>query len=150
MEQSEARRLWDSAAPGWARWESVMSGWLSQATDALLDMAHVGPGSRVVDLACGAGDQALVAARRVGPSGFVLATDISPVMIEFVAEQARSAGLTNVRDGGRIRQRDRLERLALRCRDLPARAHASARSDGCACGSHALPAAGRLVRCLNL
>jgi ubiquinone/menaquinone biosynthesis C-methylase UbiE len=42
----------------------------------MLDMAGVGAGARVLDVAAGAGGQTLAAARRVGPSGSVLATDI--------------------------------------------------------------------------
>jgi ubiquinone/menaquinone biosynthesis C-methylase UbiE len=96
-ERTEARRQWDSAAPGWARWEPAIGAWLQEATEIMVDLAGVGPGSRVLDVACGAGDQSLAAARRTGPSGRVLATDISPVMVEFAAEQAKAAGLTNLR-----------------------------------------------------
>src|SRR5205814_1243912 len=38
----------------------------------------------------------LAAARRVGPSGSVLATDISPAILEFAASEAKRAGLSNV------------------------------------------------------
>jgi SAM-dependent methyltransferase len=43
-----------------------------------------------------AGGQTLAAARRVGPSGYVLATDISSNILDFAASNARAAGLTNV------------------------------------------------------
>lgn len=62
----------------------------------MLDVAGVSAGARVLDIACGAGDQSLAAARRVGSSGHVVATDISEEMIRFVREQARAAGLSNV------------------------------------------------------
>jgi ubiquinone/menaquinone biosynthesis C-methylase UbiE len=62
----------------------------------MLDMAGVRAGSRVLDVAAGAGDQTLVAARRVGPDGYVLATDISSNILEFAAAAASDAGLTNV------------------------------------------------------
>lgn len=62
----------------------------------MLDMAGVGPGTRVLDVAAGAGQQTLVAARRVGSTGHVLATDISARILEFAAENARIEGLTNV------------------------------------------------------
>jgi SAM-dependent methyltransferase len=47
-------------------------------------------------VAAGAGDQTLMAARRVGPSGYVLATDIAPNILEFAATAAKAAGLANV------------------------------------------------------
>src|SRR5216683_1386220 len=52
--------------------------------------------SRVLDVAAGAGGQTLATARSVGPSGYVLATDISSNILEFAASNARAAGLTNV------------------------------------------------------
>src|SRR5881227_4112325 len=62
----------------------------------MLDLAGVSPGSRVLDIAAGAGGQTLAAARRAGPTGQVLATDISPAILEYAAESAREAGLDNV------------------------------------------------------
>jgi ubiquinone/menaquinone biosynthesis C-methylase UbiE len=67
-----------------------------QATQMMLDLAGVGTGSRVLDVAAGTGDQTLLAARRVGPTGYVLATDISAVMMKLAADAAREAGLTYV------------------------------------------------------
>jgi cyclopropane fatty-acyl-phospholipid synthase-like methyltransferase len=51
--------------------------WLGQATEVMLDMAEVGPGARVLDVAAGAGGQTIAAAKRVGSTGYVLATDIA-------------------------------------------------------------------------
>ena len=62
----------------------------------MLDLAGVAAGSRVLDVAAGAGEQTLTAARRVGPEGSVLATDLSPRILEFAASVASQAGLTNV------------------------------------------------------
>ena len=87
---------WQSAAEAWHRWGPTLSQWLGEATDIMLDMAEVGPGSRVLDVAAGAGEQSLVAARRVGPAGYVLATDISSNILEFCERDASAAGLTNV------------------------------------------------------
>jgi SAM-dependent methyltransferase len=53
-------------------------------------------GSNALDVAAGAGEQSLVAARRVASSGFVLATDIASNLVAFAAEAARQAGLFNV------------------------------------------------------
>lgn len=59
-------------------------------------MADVKAGSRVLDVAAGAGDQTLDIAERVGPRGQVRATDISPGILEFAKENARRAGYGNV------------------------------------------------------
>lgn len=96
MHKAEIRHQWESAATGWARWESAVSAWMKPATEAMLDLAGVSTGARVLDLACGAGSQTLRAALRVGPDGHVVASDISETMLRHVAENARAQGLTNV------------------------------------------------------
>ncbi len=87
---------WQNVAPAWAAWGPVLEAWLGNATDRMLDRAAVGPGSRVLDVAAGAGGQSLAAARRVGQEGRVLATDISPNILEYAAASARAEGLTNL------------------------------------------------------
>jgi SAM-dependent methyltransferase len=62
----------------------------------MLDQAQIGEGAQVLDLAAGAGGQTIAAARRVGPSGRVVATDISPEILAYAADAARAAGLANV------------------------------------------------------
>lgn len=87
---------WQKTAEGWHRWIPFISQWLEPATDLMLDLAAVMPGTHVLDLAAGDGDQTLAAARRVGPAGYVLATDISPNFVAFAAQAALAAGLENV------------------------------------------------------
>ena len=52
---------------------------------------------RVLDLACGAGSQTLMAGARVGENGRVVACDISEEMLKHVHENAKRAGLNNVK-----------------------------------------------------
>ncbi len=52
-------------------------GWRRRA----VDLARVGPGDRVLDVATGTGDLALELARRVAPGGGVLASDFSQEML---------------------------------------------------------------------
>jgi len=65
-------------------------------TERMLDLAGIEPGHRVLDVAAGTGEQSLMAARRVGPNGFVLATDIADQMLAYLSEAAQKAGLANV------------------------------------------------------
>lgn len=90
------RAQWQAAASAWNQWGPLLRAWLGPATELMLDMAKVGPGHRVLDVAAGAGDQTLQAADRVGPGGHVLATDISESILEFAMANARSAGHRNV------------------------------------------------------
>jgi SAM-dependent methyltransferase len=94
--KTATRAQWESAAEAWNRWGPFIGRWLAPATEAMLDMAHIGPGSQVLDVAAGAGEQSLAAARRVGPQGRVLATDISPAILGYARRAARDAGLHNV------------------------------------------------------
>src|SRR5436305_1554804 len=83
------RQQWQKAAAAWHRWGPALEEWLGEATELMLDLARIGEGSRVLDVAAGAGGQALAAARSVGPTGAVLATDISSNILEFAERQAR-------------------------------------------------------------
>ena len=93
---SELKKTWELAAPGWAKWEHIFSQAFAEATGDLLDMAQVGPGMRVLDIASGAGSQSIEAAKRVGPDGSVLATDISGTMLEHLRQNASEAGINNI------------------------------------------------------
>jgi ubiquinone/menaquinone biosynthesis C-methylase UbiE len=90
------RAQWENAAEAWDRWSALLGRWLGPATEAMLDAARVAPGSRVLDIAAGAGEQTLAAARRAGPTGHVLATDISPTILRYAKAAAQQAGLANV------------------------------------------------------
>jgi SAM-dependent methyltransferase len=94
--KSATRRQWDHAAPGWNAHTAQIRQWLQPATDAILEMAGVRRGARVLDVAAGAGDQTLDIAQRVGPEGFVLATDLSASILEFASANAQRAGHANV------------------------------------------------------
>jgi len=87
---------WESAAEAWHRWGPLLSDWLGAPTETMLDMAAIGKGSHVLDVAAGAGDQTVSVARRVGPNGRVLATDLSPGILDYAAARAREAALHNV------------------------------------------------------
>lgn len=62
----------------------------------MLDMTAVVPGAKVLDVAAGAGDQTLDIAHRVGPTGEVVATDLSPAILALARTNAEQAGLRNV------------------------------------------------------
>jgi ubiquinone/menaquinone biosynthesis C-methylase UbiE len=68
----------------------------AEATQRMLEEASLRPGHHVLDIAAGTGDQSILAARRVGPDGSVLATDISAEMLNISARVAKLEGLTTL------------------------------------------------------
>ena len=84
------------AAMGWRRSSAARAQLLAPLTERMLDLAQVGVGHRVLDVAAGTGEQTLAAARRVGPTGAVLAIDVAAQMLTLAAEAAAQAGLRNL------------------------------------------------------
>ena len=94
--KTTTRQQWEDAAEAWYRWSPTLESWLGTATELMLDAACVGRGARVLDVAAGAGGQSILAAKRVGAAGEVVATDISPTILTYAAKAAAEAGVTNV------------------------------------------------------
>lgn len=61
-----------------------------------LRFADIEPGTTILDLGCGAGIDSILAAKRTGPSGRVIALDFLPEMLERTAKAAVEAGLDNI------------------------------------------------------
>ncbi len=94
--KSAMRAQWDTAAPGWNAHTADIRAWLRRPTEAMCLMAGVTAGSRVLDVAAGAGDQTLTVAELVGPRGHVLATDLSPAIVALAQQNAARAGFSQV------------------------------------------------------
>lgn len=90
------REAWGEAAAGWRTWWRIFEGGAQALNERIVDLAEVREGHRVLDLATGIGEPALTAARRVGSTGRVLATDLAPPMLAIASERAAELGLTNV------------------------------------------------------
>ena len=87
---------WDAAASGWKEWSEFNDRADAHISERLVELAGVQSGSRVLDVAAGYGEPALTAARKAGPEGRVVATDISAEMLAFGRERAAAAGVGNV------------------------------------------------------
>jgi ubiquinone/menaquinone biosynthesis C-methylase UbiE len=65
--------------------------------DRVMDLLHIAPGKTVADIGAGGGWFTVVAARRVGASGTVLAEDINPQYIEAINQRATHEHLGNIK-----------------------------------------------------
>lgn len=90
------REQWNKDGAAWRRWAPTLERWYGVATRQMLDLARIQPGQRILDIAAGAGEPAVSAAERVGPGGYVLATDISEGIIELALQVARERGLKQI------------------------------------------------------
>ena len=93
MSEPQVRAMFDRIAGFYDVMNSVMTAglhhrWRSRA----VDLAEVGPGSQVLDVASGTGDLAIELARRVAPTGDVIGSDFSEEMLERARQKA--PGLT--------------------------------------------------------
>lgn len=61
-----------------------------------LRFAEIREGQTILDLGCGGGIDSIIAARRTGPTGRVIALDFLPEMLERTAKAAAEAGVDNV------------------------------------------------------
>lgn len=95
---SSAVQTWTTEAgvASWRKGEAVRLASNAQATERMLELAQLRPGGRVLDIAAGDGGQTILAAQRVGPSGSVLATDVSATMLARADDAAHESGLGNV------------------------------------------------------
>ena len=88
---------WNTAsAPVWIAQQAVLDQQLGPLGDEA--MAALGPksGETIIDVGCGCGTTSRQLARLVGPSGHVLALDISAPMLQVASEQARAEALNQI------------------------------------------------------
>jgi demethylmenaquinone methyltransferase/2-methoxy-6-polyprenyl-1,4-benzoquinol methylase len=89
LEEPQVEAMFDRIAGVYDRMNSVMTAGLHHRWRArAADLARVGPGDRVLDVATGTGDLAVELARRVAPGGQVVGSDFSAGMLEHARRKA--------------------------------------------------------------
>jgi demethylmenaquinone methyltransferase/2-methoxy-6-polyprenyl-1,4-benzoquinol methylase len=89
LPEPQVRAMFDRIARVYDLMNSVMTAGLHhQWRRRAADLAHVGPGDRVLDVATGTGDLAIELASRVAPGGAVIGTDFSEEMLELARRKA--------------------------------------------------------------
>jgi demethylmenaquinone methyltransferase/2-methoxy-6-polyprenyl-1,4-benzoquinol methylase len=91
---ARVRGVFDSVAKRYDVMNDVMSMGLHRAWKAYtVAVANLGPGDKVLDIAAGTGDLARAFARKVGPTGLVLHTDINEAMLRTGRDRLVDDGL---------------------------------------------------------
>jgi SAM-dependent methyltransferase len=72
------------------------SRFFGELTEEVFHAGGLGPGMRVLDIGCGAGDVSFLAAGVVGTAGSVLGVDRSPEAVSLARQRAATAHLANV------------------------------------------------------
>lgn len=80
----------------WRRYDAVEARLTAPVSERMVDLAGLVPGRHVLDLAAGRGEPALRAARRVGPTGRVMAIEPAAEILAMARERAEREGLTNL------------------------------------------------------
>ena len=80
----------DRAAPSY---DLVGDSYHEHLGSRLVLAAEIGPGCRVLDVACGRGAVLLAAARRAGGTGSVVGIDLSEVMVHEANDALRASAL---------------------------------------------------------
>ncbi len=85
-----------SLLEAWSKYDAMESRLTACVSERMLDLARLGPGMSVLDLASGRGEPALRAASRVGPLGQVIGVDISDELLDLARREAAKERLSNV------------------------------------------------------
>jgi ubiquinone/menaquinone biosynthesis C-methylase UbiE len=91
------RRIADVMSFAGADWLIRETREQEEQPEKMLDALKIKEGSVVADVGAGVGYTSVRLARRVGPKGTVLATDLQPEMISMLRENARTMGLANIK-----------------------------------------------------
>jgi SAM-dependent methyltransferase len=94
--QHGVHRMWAAVAGAWKEHAEYVDARAAPISEKLIAQTAVGPGDRVLELACGPGGLGLEVAGVVGPRGQVVLTDVAQAMTDIALARAGQRGLRNV------------------------------------------------------
>jgi ubiquinone/menaquinone biosynthesis C-methylase UbiE len=99
-QQEEARQrsrdVWDAMASGWQEQREELWSISRSVSEWMVRRLDPQRGDTVLELAAGVGDTGFMAARLVGETGLVIATDFAPEMVAAARRRAEESGIRNV------------------------------------------------------
>ena len=90
------QHTWRSVSDGWRKNDAQLRENAGVVTQRMLDLADIGAGHRVLDIASGTGEPAIPAAHRVGESGRVIGIDLVDEMLAIACDKAQAQTLQNL------------------------------------------------------
>jgi demethylmenaquinone methyltransferase/2-methoxy-6-polyprenyl-1,4-benzoquinol methylase len=94
LAEPQVRAMFDRIAGVYDRLNSVMTaGMHHRWRERAVELAQVGPGSRVLDVATGTGDMAFALAAAIGPQGQVVGADFSEQMLKIARDKAAAGAV---------------------------------------------------------
>jgi len=87
---------WEEAASGWVRRQGTLREFAAPVSHWMLEAIDPQPGQRVLELAAGLGETAMLAAELVAPIGGVIVSDQAEAMLAGARERAIALGVSNV------------------------------------------------------
>jgi SAM-dependent methyltransferase len=87
---------WEEAAPGWVRQQAPLQAFAAPVSHWMIDAVALQPGQRLLELAAGLGETAMLAAELLAPVGGVIVSDQAEAMLEGARQRAIALGLANV------------------------------------------------------
>jgi len=87
---------WRNVSAGWRKNDERLRKSSDHVSQRMLELAGVGAGQRVLDIASGTGEPAIPAAHRVGDSGEVIGIDLVDEMLAIARDKAREQNLDNI------------------------------------------------------
>lgn len=94
--KQQVRDQWDAAAQGWRQRDELLREGAAPVSARMLELAKVGPGHHVLDIASGTGEPAIPAAKIVGENGKVIGIDLADEMLDVARDKVTAQGLKNI------------------------------------------------------
>jgi ubiquinone/menaquinone biosynthesis C-methylase UbiE len=87
---------WEEAAPGWVAQQKLMRDFAAPVSHWMVNAISPQPGQRVLELAAGLGETAMLAAELVAPMGGVIVSDQAEAMLAGARLRAIELSLNNI------------------------------------------------------
>lgn len=94
--KAQMKTFWQESGQAWDKWANALQAMADKFNQPLIEFAGIQTGSKVLDLASGAGEPALSIAQHIGENGHIIATDLVDEMLAGTQRRATEMGVKNL------------------------------------------------------